>query len=125
MSACVQCGLPVRWINGGTKARPKWRCENPDGTDHWDKCSAERFARVKREGTYFEGDDGRREVHGYAAPHKTQLTMIRPLKPIVGKKYRPDGCDCGRPPWELCSNDCRHAIAPAPCGHSRGEHREE
>jgi hypothetical protein len=50
------------------------------------------------------------EVHGYKAPHKTQFVMIRPVEPSVGERYRPDGCDCGRPPWELCNSKCEHAI---------------
>jgi hypothetical protein len=30
--------------------------------------------------------------------------------PLKGKGYKPDGCVCGLPPWELCVENCPHAI---------------
>ena len=29
---------------------------------------------------------------------------------VTGSHYKPDGCDCGLPPWELCRPNCEHAI---------------
>ena len=110
---CRFCGLPVEWENVGTKREPKWQCFNPDDTIHWDRCSQASFERVKREGEFFTGTDKTIDstVTGYRAPYKTQLVSITPRKPAVGKRWREDGCDCGRPPWELCSPDCKHKTA--------------
>lgn len=111
MSVCSQCGADVRWVQDGTRKQ----CHNLDGSDHWDLCSKLRFERVKRTGVHFEGRQINGEgavlhVEGYRSPIKTQLVGIRLSKPVTGKNYRPDGCDCGLPPWELCRPDCIHAI---------------
>jgi len=29
---------------------------------------------------------------------------------VVGLRYKPSGCACGLPPWELCKPMCEHAI---------------
>ena len=34
-------------------------------------------------------------------------------KQVIEPYYKPDGCDCGLPPWELCKPDCVHALDPA------------
>lgn len=55
MAACKQgCGLPVKWVKDGKR----WKCLNADGTDHWDRCSEARTARVKREGVPFKDAQG-------------------------------------------------------------------
>lgn len=114
MSTCGQCGSTVVWLRDGDRKK----CENPDGSDHWDRCSQLRFERVKRTGEFFTGtrtnsEEMKLHVEGYRSPFKTQLTLIRLDKLIKGKKWKPDGCDCGLPPWELCKPDCQHAIRRA------------
>lgn len=108
MTTCNQCGLPVTW----KRVKGRMQCYNPDGTVHWDRCSAERFAAVKRDGRFFTraGADGRPVAEGYATKDRVQYTMLRPDTPTTGKHYRPDGCTCGLPPWEVCKPDCQHAI---------------
>ncbi len=112
VTVCQHCGLPVSWENIGPAAKPRWQCFNPDGSAHWDLCSRERFARVKREGRYFEKADKTIEVAGYKSPERTQLVSIRPLKPEIGKRWKEDGCNCGKPPWDLCEPACPHALTP-------------
>lgn len=41
-SKCKKCGLPLAWK---TLPSGKWCPTNPDGSDHWDLCSATRNAR--------------------------------------------------------------------------------
>lgn len=115
-ATCGQCGLPVIWKRVGAA----WKCENPDGSDHWDLCSKTRFEKIRREGTFFEGKPTGMTraimprvdyVAGYRHPLKTQFIEIT-ARPVAGKKYRPDACDCGRPPWELCDPQCPHALQP-------------
>lgn len=111
MTICKECGLPVYWL----KQQGKWQCFNRgDNRVHWDTCSARKFSQVKRDGKFFKKTIGGNEVEGYKAPKRTQLTMIRPLKPLKGSRYTEDGCDCGRPPWELCSAKCEHALPREP-----------
>lgn len=80
---CRKCKLPIVW----RKENGRWYGENPDGSDHWDLCS-----KVRSAGKVFK-----EKVAG----------------PFTGKYYKPDGCDCGLPPWELCKPDCVHALDPA------------
>ena len=40
-SKCKKCGLPLAWK---TLENGKWCPTNPDGSDHWDLCSATRNA---------------------------------------------------------------------------------
>lgn len=101
MSTCKQCGLTVEWRR--VDGRPQ--CFNPDGSIHWDLCSKTKFERIKREGEFFDQP----MAAGYIHPSKLQYTRLN-AEPIRGKKYRPDRCDCGLPPWELCKPDCSHAI---------------
>lgn len=104
MAKCAECGLPVLWTR--TPGSGAWQCFNPDGTVHWDRCSAERFACIKREGFFF----AKPTEEGYKHPKKLQYTMLRPGHAFCGDRYRLDGCDCGLPPWELCKPTCSHAI---------------
>ena len=101
MSACKQCGLPIRWEKDGER----WKCLNPDGSDHWDRCSEERTKRALREGTPFEDRVGDGVVY-----NEKKRYMHIGCDSIRGPRYRPDGCNCGRPPWELCATSCQHAI---------------
>lgn len=101
MPTCAQCGLTVRW----NRVQGRWQCFNPDGSIHWDLCSKTRFERIKREGEFFD----KPAAAGYVHPEKLQYTRLN-AKPIRGKEFKPDGCDCGRPPWELCDPRCVHAI---------------
>ncbi len=114
MSTCSACGADVTWVRVGKRKQ----CHNPDGSDHWDLCSKLRFEQVKRTGVHFHGtahtaEGDKLHTEGYRSPFKTQLVSIHLEKPITGKGYRPDGCDCGLPPWELCRSDCPHAIRRA------------
>jgi hypothetical protein len=76
VSACKQCGLPVRWVRDGDR----WKCLNQDGIG---------------DGVVY--DERKRYMH-------------IGCESIRGERYRPDGCDCGRPAWELCTASCQHAI---------------
>ena len=105
MNACPQCGLPVFW----RQENGKWLCRNPDGSDHWDACSQARFERIKAEGEFFAGP----LEEGYKTRRKksgVQFTRLTAKDEAIGERYKPDGCDCGLPPWELCREDCPHAI---------------
>ena len=100
MTKCKQCQLEIVWINK--------RCLNPDMSDHWDRCSEEQFRIVRETGKPFVDSEG----DGYLYQGKKHYTMRRG-KVTVGDKYKPDGCTCGLPPWELCKPDCEHAIRNA------------
>lgn len=51
---CKKCRLPMKWVN----IAGRFHGQNPDGTSHWDRCSQERTARVKREGEPFKDSEG-------------------------------------------------------------------
>lgn len=62
--ACKRCGLPIRWVQDGQRhGKPRWKCLNPDGSDHWDLCSEARTKRVITEGTPFTDDNGSGYIH--------------------------------------------------------------
>lgn len=113
MGICKSCGGNVDW----KKDSGRWQCFNA-GTevDHWDSCSARRWKQTVATGTRFENERQRNGdmFSGYEKSiHGTRLDHIE--KPMIfGKKYKPDGCDCGLPPWELCRSDCAHALYPTP-----------
>ena len=99
---CKKCGAKVRW----KKVEGRWQCFNLDGVIHWDTCSKNRWDQVKRTGQRFEEEmrsGFKRSMHGDKFDHIGQ-------KEIIGKDYKPDGCKCGLPPWELCKPDCEHRI---------------
>jgi hypothetical protein len=108
VTACKSCGAAVTW----KKIEGRWFCLNADGQDHWDACSKRKWAQVKATGVRFENltnAKGQR-ISGYAdSVHGTKLDHVEGRQ-IIGANYTPDGCDCGLPPWELCSQNCRHAI---------------
>lgn len=98
---CGQCGLEIKWKrNNG-----RWFCFNPDGTDHWDKCSQTQYARIKAEGVKYRKQDskGRYEA-GYRHHEYGDKAVERGGTIKTGKDYRPmkhmDGCRI--PPWENC-----------------------
>lgn len=109
MTPCKSCGAPVSW----KKIEGRWFCLNADGEDHWDLCSKRKWAQVKATGTRFENvvvQGGKKIISGYAdSIHGTKLDHIECLE-MAGASYRPDGCDCGLPPWEICRENCPHAI---------------
>jgi hypothetical protein len=109
MSACKNgCGLEVRWVQDDTRktkrGKPRWRCLNPDGTDHWDLCSKTRTALAKAEGRPFEHHDGE-GVHW----RKKDRYMHRQAKSVVGANYVPSCGECNVPPWERCA--CSERLA--------------
>jgi hypothetical protein len=109
MSICKSCGASVEW----TKKEGRWFCFNPGTqTDHWDSCSKRRWTQTKSTGKRFENMkvDKNTTASGYAhSIHGTKFDHIE-KKSITGKRYKPDGCDCGLPPWELCKPNCEHAL---------------
>lgn len=59
MSICKQgCGLVIRWVKADSGRKSRWRCLNPDGTDHWDLCSETRTKIVKTQGVPFTDEKG-------------------------------------------------------------------
>jgi hypothetical protein len=109
MSDCKSCGAPVEW----KKIDGRWYCHNAGTqTDHWDSCSKRRWQQTVSTGERFDNLklDKKRTASGYKnSIHGMKFDHIE-VKSIKGKHYKPDGCDCGRPPWELCKPDCKHAI---------------
>lgn len=65
------------------KQGDRWYCYNPDKSEHWDLC-----ASIRNKGK----------------------PAMRIGRTIIGEHYKPDGCDCGLPPWELCRVDCEHGL---------------
>lgn len=94
---CNACGGQVRFID----RKPF----NVDGSSHWDVCKQRQFAAVRKKGAYFEtAFEG-----GYIYKGHKWLTWMR-MPAVTGSQYKPDGCDCGLPAWELCEEVCQHAI---------------
>lgn len=104
MAECKKCGCEVKWVK-----RDRWYCENLDGSDHWDLCSKLYADGFRANGEYFQGRRGDKMVAGYRYRGREQLIEIQ-AKPIVGKQYKPDGCKCGLPPWDLCKTDCENRL---------------
>jgi len=105
MTACSQCGATVKWVKDGQR----WKCLNPDGSDHWDLCSKNRWGRVKREGKHFTEKRGRETVKGY--DHATLGTKLYSMEGMVvkGPLYKPvkHRRGCNVPPWEDCACDIK------------------
>lgn len=77
---CSKCGLPIRWLLVAGRSQ----CLNPDGTVHWDKCSQERTARVKRDGKPFKDDEGEGYIYDGKKHyfHRVAATAFgKPVKP--------------------------------------------
>jgi len=83
MKECRKCGLPLKF----EKRKGKWYPTNPDGSEHWDLCK-----EIRNRGKVFE-EKSSGVIHGDLA--------------------KPNECDCGLPPWELCQPDCRWALNPS------------
>jgi hypothetical protein len=73
---CNKCWLPIRF-----KKLPngKYCPTNPDGSDHWDKCSAAQFKRSGR-------------------PNVVEGPTVKAKHPMLA------ACDCPTPPWESCAH---------------------
>lgn len=101
MSICKECGLSVEW----KRESQTWQCFNPDGSVHWDKCSATKFARIKRTGIPFAARRIGEQVEGYKTPLKKsgeQLTRAA-ADVIEGDCFELSGaCKNCVPPWEVC-----------------------
>ena len=103
MKPCKSCGAMVRW----TKEGKRWYCYNPDGSDHWDLCSKNRWKQVVMTGERFETPT----ESGYSSvKHGTKFDHLCKTPPIRGNGYKLDSCTCGLPPWELCRPTCEHAL---------------
>jgi ribosomal protein S27AE len=98
---CKQCGGPVIW----EQQDGRWRCYNPDYTEHWDTCSRNRWNRVAREGKRFE----RKQATGYVHQKKEKYERISSgIK--HGDRYQPRPCPHDVPPWEDC-DQCNAPVA--------------
>lgn len=92
---CKECGLQVQWVKSGDV----WQCLNTDDrSDHWDRCSQAKFARIKATGQYFETT----LEAGYITPlKKSGVQMVRQTSGIkIGAKFVEPKCDCI--PWIGC-----------------------
>ncbi len=98
MGICFECGLDVEWKRDGKRLQ----CFNPDGSVHWDKCSQERFERIKRTGEYFKTDC----AEGYVTPFKSAGVQYTMLAAGPVGSIDTAGCNQCVPPWETCPNKC-------------------
>lgn len=106
MSPCKQCDAPIQWV----QIDGRWHCHNPDGSDHWDRCSQLRFERIKRTGEYFETKKGDK---GYRTPLKRSgVQYVQQTSGMIkGKRSKALGqCRQCVPAWETCPNQCPAAI---------------
>ena len=46
-------------------------------------------------------------------PQKTQRDCLDISVTVVGRFYKPSGCTCVLPAWELCEPSCKHGL-PVP-----------
>ena len=99
---CRDCGSPIAF-----KKPPNGRSRpvEPDGSDHFDKCSARKWERLQRNGQRFESsDDVGVTESGYRLGDTSKRDYIRG-KLIVGAQYRErhhrDTCTAA--PWEECA----------------------
>ena len=46
-------------------------------------------------------------------PQKTQRDRLDIPVTVVGRFYKPSGCTCALPAWELCEPNCKHGL-PVP-----------
>lgn len=108
MSLCRQCGSEVSWVRCGGKLL----CLNPDDeTDHWDRCAALRFQRIKREGEHFKT----KSEEGYRTRLKRSgvLFVHQVAKKRQGPKRISGNCrDCS-PPWEDPCAECPDKLETA------------
>lgn len=104
MTQCRQCKGLITWVRSGER----WLCHNPDGSDHWDTCSARRWKQVQATGQRFEGAqviecDRLQIASGYAnSIHGTKFSRLAtPAR--KGKAFRQSGnCKACVPPWVAC-----------------------
>lgn len=89
MSKCKDCGLPLAFQQVNGKLHPT----NPDGSDHWDLCSATRIKKVMKNGTPFKDKQG----EGFINAGKKTYMLIRSAV-ITGKHYVPTAFE--GLPWE-------------------------
>jgi hypothetical protein len=85
MPVCKHCKSDVTFIQ-----KERWYVLNPDGTEHWKLC--------------FELQKWNKKL---TDKPKKDMKIGRT---IAGKNYKPDGCTCGLPPWELCKPDCEYRL---------------
>lgn len=87
MPLCKHCKSDIKFVK-----KDRWYVFNPDGTEHWKLC---------------------KELQEWNKKLTEKSTTKVPMKigrTITGANYKPNGCDCGLPPWELCKPDCEHRI---------------
>jgi hypothetical protein len=104
VAICKQCGGRVEW----KKQNDRWICENQDGSDHWDLCSARRWQQVKATGVRFDHE----LESGYAGSiHGTKFER-KSSGWRRGENFKLSGlCQNCVPPWEDCPNGCPDAFA--------------
>lgn len=81
---CHVCGIPVSFVHWPGKAMNIFHWANEDGSHHVHGGKAGRREQVLSER---QKPGPVRVMHGQA---------------IVGRDYKPSGCDCNVPPWEVC-----------------------
>lgn len=93
MAKCRDCGLEIGFRQEGGR----WRPTNPDSSDHFDVCSAERSRLMVAEGTPFRDAKGNEGYHWRGKPVYTHISG----EWLVGSDYDP--CPfCTVPPWDEC-----------------------
>lgn len=76
MAKCKHCGTEITWI----KQDGKWIPANAStGEIHFQECKRIKFKRSGRP------------------------TVGKPVL-VIGENYKPSGCDCDIPPWEICKH---------------------
>lgn len=106
MVKCRQCGLMVIW----QKVSGRITCTNPDGSDHWDRCSAERWKQATAGGKRFTETRGNEKVVGFLYRGKERLERISSMSSVRGAQYQPLTCNCECLPWEINPN-CAQQMA--------------
>lgn len=92
---CAKCGETVnfvRWVKQAHRGNI-WHWANEDGSHHF--CGT--------------GQPELRHLREIVKEQPKEIEMHRVGSTITGAHYKPDGCTCGLPPWELCQPDCEHA----------------
>lgn len=71
----------------------------------WDLNKAKWLADVKKHGKPYSEQNEAGYIYKGA---RVRMWLLGPT--IKGAEYKPDGCDCGLPSWEICREVCEHAI---------------
>ena len=81
MSNCKHCGCAIIW----KQTKDGWRPLNAvTGDLHFQECRTTRFKKSGR-------------------------PLVSKGIVVIGENYKPSGCDCGIPPWEVCEHSFQWA----------------